>query len=264
MSRSGEITVKPAESTYPVEDVVIPVIQNKESVRVMSYNVQHCRGMDNVINYQRIADIISGVSPNVVALQELDSVTTRSNGINQLARLGELTNMHSVYGASISFGGGKYGIGILSKEKPLSWKRVPLPGREEARSLLIVEFEDYVFCCTHFSLNAADRLTSVGVINEAVKDFDKPVILGGDINDSPTSAVLNAFRQNWSILSDIEQITYPSNDQEETIIDYIFGYISKGYTYHVWQARVLYEPLASDHFPIFVDMSVGNSNISNK
>ena len=255
ISRSGEITVKPAD-TYSVKDITIPVMLVKGSVRVMSYNIQNARGMDNIVSYQRIADIISGVAPDVVALQELDSVTVRSNGVDVLVRLADLTDMYSVYGASILFNGGKYGIGVLSKEKPLSWKRIPLPGREEARSLLIVEFNDFVFCCTHFSLNAQDRLTSVGVINQAVMDFDKPVLLGGDLNDSPTSNVLGAFRQNWSILSDVTQITYPSDNPDENTIDYIFGYASKGYAYHVWQARVLNEPVASDHLPIFAEVSV--------
>jgi len=227
--------------------------QTENTVRVMSYNIRNALGMDNLVDYQRIADVINKSAPDVVALQELDSVTNRSKGVDVLSSLANQTAMYPVYGASIPFDGGKYGIGVLSKHKPSSWTRIPLPGREEARSLLIVEFEDYIFCCTHFSLNGDDRISSVEIINQAVKDYYKPVILAGDINATPETTVLEAFKHNWNILTDTKQYTFPSNKPERTI-DYVLGHIAKGFTYSVWQTRVLNEPVASDHLPLFVDI----------
>ena len=227
--------------------------QTENTVRVMSYNIRNALGMDNKTDYQRIADVITSVAPDVVAVQELDSVTNRSRGVDVLSRVAALTAMYPVYGASIPFDGGKYGIGVLSKQKPLSWKRFPLPGREEARSLLVVEFKNYVFCCTHFSLNADDRRASTGIIEQAVKDFDKPVLLAGDFNDTPKTPVLEAFKQNWITLTNTSQFTFPSDKPDRTI-DYIFGFTPKGYTYSVWQTRVLKESVASDHLPLFADV----------
>ena len=227
--------------------------RTEQTVRVMSYNIRNAKGMDGNIDYQRIADIIDNVAPDVLALQELDSVTRRSGQTDVLLRLSALTAMYPVYAASIPYDGGKYGIGILSKQKPLSWQRIPLPGREEARSLLAVEFKDYVFCCTHFSLNEEDRQASVAFIDEAVKRFDKPVFLAGDINARPESSVLKAFEQNWALLSNSKTLTFPANQPTETI-DYIFGYTPKGFSYSVWQTRVLNEPVASDHLPLFADV----------
>ena len=227
--------------------------RTENTIRVMSYNICNAKGLDNQVDYQRIADVVADVSPDVVALQELDSVTNRSNRVDVLAQLASLTAMYSVYGASIPYDGGKYGIGVLSKQKPLSWQRIPLPGREEARSLLMVEFKDYVFCCTHFSLNKEDRQASAAIIDHAVKDLNKPVILAGDLNATPESPVLEAFKQNWNILTNVQQLTFPSDQPKETI-DYILGYTAKGYTYSVWQTRVLNEPVASDHLPLFADV----------
>ena len=229
-----------------------PYPKTENTIRVMSYNIQNGKGMDNVVDYQRIADVITQTAPDVVALQELDSVTNRSKGVDVLTHLAALTAMYPVYGASIPYDGGKYGIGVLSKEKPLSWKRIPLPGREEARSLLIVEFKDYIIGCTHFSLNSEDRQASVAIIDQAVKDFNKPVFLAGDINATPDSPVLEAFRENWIILSDTAKFTIPSDNPNRTI-DYLMGYTPKGYTYSVWQTRVL-NTLASDHLPLFADV----------
>ncbi len=222
------------------------------SYRIMSYNIHHGLGLDNVIDLQRVAHIINRVSPQVIAIQELDSITNRSGQIDMLSQLANLTRMYATFGASIPFEGGKYGVGILSKEKPVSWKRVPLPGREEARSLLIVEFRDYVVCCTHFSLNADDRLASVPLIEEAVSGFKKPVFLGGDINAAPESPVLTLFAEHWKMLNDPNAFTIPSNQPKRTI-DYILGY-SNGYTFTVQHSEVLNEPVASDHLPLFVDV----------
>ena len=232
-----------------------PYPQAKNTVRVMSYNVRNGIGMDNKIDYQRIADIIIRVSPDVVALQELDSVTNRSGGVDVLSQLAALSAMYPVYGASIPFDGGKYGIGILSKREPLSWRRIPLPGREEARSLLMVEFKDYLFCCTHFSLHEEDRNASVHLINQAVGDFDKPVMLAGDLNATPEMPVIEAFKQSWTVLTDTRQFTFPS-DTPDTTIDYILGYTLKGHAYSVRQTRVLNEPAASDHLPLFSDVRI--------
>lgn len=228
--------------------------QQENTIRVMSYNIRNAKGMDNVTDYQRIADIITSVAPDVVALQELDSITNRSKGVDVLAQLAGLTAMYQVYGSSISYDGGKYGIGVLSKEKPLSWKRIPLPGREELRSLLLVEFKEYVLGCTHFSLNNDDRQASATIIDEAAKYYKKPVMLAGDINATPDSPVMKTFRKNWSILSDITKFTIPS-DKPSSTIDYILGYTSKGYVYSVWQNRVL-NTQASDHLPLFVDVRI--------
>ncbi|MDR2086241.1 MAG: endonuclease/exonuclease/phosphatase family protein [Dysgonamonadaceae bacterium] len=229
------------------------------TVRVMTYNVRNGIGLDNVTDYRRIADVITRLCPDVVALQELDSVTNRSEQIDVLLRLSELTQMHSVYSASILFDGGKYGIGVLSKQPPLSWKRIPLPGREEQRSLLLVELPDYVFCCTHFSLNEEDRIASVLLVEEALKAYRKPAVLAGDINATPDSPVLEIFREKWKILSDPKQPTFPANNPQVTI-DYLFGYLPAEFVYSVRQTQVVNEPVASDHRPVFADISFANLN----
>ncbi len=179
-----------AAAEYPKTD---------NTVRIMSYNIRNARGLDDVTDYGRIADIINNVSPDVVALQELDSVTNRSKQVDVLSRLGDLTKMYAVYGASIPYDGGKYGVGILSKEKPLSWKRIPLPGREEARSLLIAEFEQYMVCCTHFSLQDEDRQASVEIIRRAVSSYEKPVFL--------------ASRSSWRGRTRLRRSTAPTSSR---------------------------------------------------
>ena len=148
-------------------------VHSQDYLKLMSYNIRNAKGMDNVRNVQRIANVIINEMPDVVAIQEIDSMTTRSNQTYVLGEIAERTQMYANYAPAISFQGGKYGIGILSKEKPLSIKTYPLPGREEERMLMVAEFEDYFFACTHLSLTEEDRLASLDIFKRSAETSNK-------------------------------------------------------------------------------------------
>jgi endonuclease/exonuclease/phosphatase family metal-dependent hydrolase len=223
----------------------------KKEYTILSYNVRNCRGLDNQTDYQRVADIINRINPQVVALQELDSATQRSNGAVVLNELAQLTGMHPVYGASILFQGGKYGVGVLTNEKPLLWRTVTLPGREEKRSLLIVELENAIICCTHFSLNEEDRIESVKIINDLFNTLVKPVFLAGDLNATPQSEVISRIEEKWILLNDRNVSTFPA-DKPDSCIDYVFIHKGSAAGVRTAKARVEQEPVASDHLPVWV------------
>lgn len=221
-----------------------------KGLRILSYNIRNGIGMDNQMDYDRIAAVIKNVQPQVVALQELDSATERSQGVDVLAALAGKTGMHPSYGAAIPYKGGKYGVGVLSRERPLNSTTVPLPGKEEKRVLLMVEFDDYVLFCTHLSLTEADRLASARIINEQVGRYTKPVFLAGDLNALPESAAIGELKQQWQLLSGLAY-TIPST-KPNRCIDYIFA--SKGHDHTVVKAEVLNGIEASDHLPLYVEV----------
>ena len=224
----------------------------KGALRILTYNVKNGVGMDDVTNYQRTAEVINAVRPDVVAIQELDSCTTRSRGVDVLKTLAEKCGMSYCYGASISYRGGKYGIGILSIHAPLKTSFVRLPGREEKRGLLIAEFDDFVVFCTHFSLTEADRIASIAIINSKAADYHKKIYLAGDLNASLQSDAIRLLTDNWVNLSG-HGPTFPSPHPSECI-DYIFGLNCCRFIYNVVKQEVVPENLASDHRPLFVDV----------
>ena len=162
-------------------------------MRLLSYNIRNSKGMDNKTDYDRTIAVLQKVDADVIGLQEVDSVTKRSAGVDVLQLLAGKTGMHAVYGAALSFQDGKYGIGVLSKEKPLQHYTMPLPGQEEQRALLVVEFKKFVVFNTHLSLTEADRLASVAIINEQAARFTKPIYLMGDLNAEPSSLVIKTL-----------------------------------------------------------------------
>lgn len=144
-----------------------------EGLRLMTYNIHHAEGMDGRLDCERIARVLLSKSPYCVAVQEIDSATAQVEGLDILQKIAGNMKMFPVFSATMPYLGGKYGIGLLCKEKPIAVHHVPLPGREEVRMLLIAEFERFIGC-THFSLTQEDRKLSVERIRGSLKIFQKP------------------------------------------------------------------------------------------
>ena len=227
--------------------------QAQNTLKLMSYNIKNANGMDNVCNFQRIANVINNASPDVVAIQEVDSMTNRSGQKYVLGEIAERTQMHGYFAPAINYDGGKYGIGLLTKQVPLRLQTLPLPGREEARTLILAEFVDYIYCCTHMSLTEEDRMKSLELVKAFTSSSTKPLFLAGDMNAEPESGFIKELQKDFQILSNPKQHTFPAPDPKETI-DYIATLKQNAKGFAVISAKVINEPMASDHRPILVEL----------
>ena len=218
-------------------------------VRVMSYNVQHCAGLDMTIDYDRTAEVIFQQQPDVVALQELDSMTVRCGRRDQIAELASRTLYFPTFAKGIDYDGGKYGVGILTRERPLSVTRTPLPGKEP-RVLLVVELKNYVMACTHLDLAEENRLASVPLIVAEAQKWQKPFIIAGDWNDEPDSKLLTELKK-YFVINTGKKATFPA-DKPNVCIDYIASF--KGRSAVTLNQSVISAPDASDHCPIVANL----------
>lgn len=225
--------------------------QAQNTLRLMTYNIKNANGMDDVRSFQRIANVINNASPDVVAVQEVDSMTHRSGQKYVLGEIAERTQMHAYFAPAIDYDGGKYGVGLLTKQAPIRLQTMPLPGREEARTLILAEFEDYIYCCTHLSLTEEDRMESLKILKTFADSSKKPFFLAGDMNAEPESAFIKELQKEYQIISNPKQPTFPAPEPKETI-DYIASLKQNAAGFAVISARVLNEPVASDHRPLLV------------
>lgn len=231
-------------------------LQAQCELKLMSYNIRNGVGMDSQCDYKRVADIILKNNPDVVMLQELDSVTARSAQRDVLGELAKLTNMHAVYSPAIIFQNGKYGIGMLSRLAPTQISRFRLPGREESRTMLVAEFEQFTYCGTHLSLTEEDRMASVEIIKDCLGRSKKPFFLAGDLNSEPSSRLIQLLCEDFSLLTDSTICTFPAPDPTVTI-DYIM--VNKNAVgVEKISSAVLDEPIASDHRPVLVTIKLPN------
>lgn len=223
-------------------------------LKVMSYNIRNCKGMDGNVDYTRVADVINAHKPDVVMLQEVDSATVRYGGAVVSDTLAMACGYVSTYAPAINFQGGKYGVALLTRHKPLSVRQYALPGREEKRTLVVAEFEHYVLACTHLSLTEQDRIASLPIIIAAARQCDKPFIIAGDFNAKPDEEFIEQFSKYFTIVGDSSISTFPA-DKPNIKIDYIAVYKNKaGARINGKKYKVINAPMASDHRPIIATL----------
>lgn len=230
-------------------------------IRILSYNVRHFENSSGKIDYNSVAEIIKKMDADVVCLQEIDKNTNRSKGKDQMEEIALLTNMKYYFSKSIDFQGGEYGNGILSKEKALNTEIISLPGEQENRSALVVEFDDFVVISTHLALQSYNREQSIKLLSaDAAKYKDKIVFMAGDFNEENfNSPFFQELRKYWNIDS-ANKYTYKSSTSNSTArIDYILSFKKQGLEKEISSADVVYNlkdvnvSSVSDHFPLFCD-----------
>ena len=148
-------------------------------LRVLTYNLHHGEGTDGRLDLERIAGVIRGAEPDVVALQEVDRRAERTGSVDQPAELARLTGLRVAFGANISLQGGDYGNAVLSRFPIVRQvnHRLPGPANIEQRGVLEVELlvpgreTPLVLLATHFDHRPDDgaRLASTAVLEEWIK-----------------------------------------------------------------------------------------------
>ena len=229
-------------------------IASARKLRVMSYNIHNCVGVDGKKSYIRCAEVINKVQADIVAIQELDSMTTRTD-VYVLGELAKRSNYHDYYGKTIPYRGGSYGIGVLTKEPALSVEFHRLPCRKEPRGMLLLDMGKYYFIATHLSLAKEDQLASVEIIRNIVSKLDKPTLFAGDLNAAPHSATMNAFAEFMTTLNDTNRATFPTKKPRKCI-DYILGCNGR---FKTKRSEVIYDCIYSDHLPLYIDTKFSKS-----
>lgn len=228
------------------------------SLRVLSYNIHHARGMDDKLDLPRIANVIRSVQPDVVALQEVDQNVKRSLGVDQPAELARLTEMHVAFGGNIKLQGGDYGNAILSRFPIAEHQNHLLPNVDdgEQRGVLVAEIavpklaSALLLLGTHFDYrrDPEERVQSARFVNELIKQDPRPALLVGDLNDVIGSEPLKSLETVWTRTNEQAMPTIPVVNPTRQI-DFIL--FSPAERWKVIQTRVLDETIASDHRAIF-------------
>lgn len=233
--------------------------------RVLTFNIHHGEGVDGKVDLARIAKLIESERADIVALQEVDKGTQRTDRRDFPAEFQELTGMTCVFSNNYSFQDGEYGNAVLTRfpvkaaTNTLFKKLRPGEQRGILQLVLDVNGKELVFMNTHidFRPDDSERLSNVAEIRGLLNQYEgKPVVLCGDFNDVPASrthkALAALFVDAWQTKGEGDGFTIPV-EKPDRRIDYVWT--SKEPPVEVLAAKVIATD-ASDHLPVLVEFAL--------
>lgn len=230
-----------------------------DTLTVMTYNIRHGAAIhqrDNAVDLEAVAAVINAAKPDLVALQEVDSMTRRAP-LDEARELGRLTGMHYFFSRTIAFQGGAYGDAILSRSPILATARtlLPMPVKGEDRAVGMITAEPLrgmkiVFATTHLALKKKDRLAQADTLEQIAGESRYPFILAGDFNAVPSSAVMGRLLKSafTSGCGTGCPLTFPSDKPRRTIDYVLWSRKAPGELAGAGSATV--RTTASDHLPL--------------
>jgi len=87
----------------------------RQRVRIVTYNIHKCRGMDGRIRPGRIVQVLREVGADIVALQEVWSLEGGARQLDQARFFAEELGLHLQLGTNRKLRGGAYGNVVLSR-----------------------------------------------------------------------------------------------------------------------------------------------------
>jgi endonuclease/exonuclease/phosphatase family metal-dependent hydrolase len=242
------------------------------TLRIMSYNVHGCKGMDNRISTDRIARVIARYDPDVVALQELDAGRLRSSGIDQAEMIARKLEMSFHFHPAFHYQEEQYGNAVLSRYPmalvkkdvlPKLWNRAFLEFRGAIWVMVDHQGTKINIINTHLSLWPEERLLQIKTLLDGDwlehPDCSGPVILCGDLNMVPNSPV---YKEICKRFKDSQLMVAGQKPFKTWFTGYPFMRIDHIFVtpeFCVDSIQVSHTALdrsASDHLPIIADLSL--------
>ncbi|HSC55453.1 MAG TPA: endonuclease/exonuclease/phosphatase family protein [Phnomibacter sp.] len=236
-----------------------------QTLRIMSYNIHHAQNESGVMDVKGLADFIVKMKPDLVALQEVDSMCKRSGRIDIAAELGRLTGMYYYFGKAMNYDGGGYGEAFLSRFPIQSISTVALPiqpnkNREPRAAIeavmLLPNQKTIKLVATHLDHldDETDRLMQTRFMADRYRQETMPFILIGDMNAEPGSAPIKQLMEVATAPAlDKNQFTWPSGVPTKKI-DYML--LSNNANWQCKKFEVPEEKHISDHRPVQMELRI--------
>jgi endonuclease/exonuclease/phosphatase family metal-dependent hydrolase len=229
-------------------------------INVLCYNIHHANppSTKDKIDIPAIAKVIADSKPDIVALQEVDVHTDRSGKtLHQAEELARLSGMKSFFAKGIDYGGGEYGVAILSRYPILETNRYPLTtvagtnGEPRVLATALLQLpgnRKVLMACTHLDAQRGDtnRQVQIREVMDILSKQPYPVIVAGDLNAPENSSVINTLDQHFSRSCTDCGFTIPVENPRRCI-DFVAFTPGK---FETVSHTVIQEKYASDHLPV--------------
>jgi len=202
------------------------------------------------VNLQRIGELLADF--DLVALQEVDGGSLRSDYVNQvehLAQLGQFPYWYQQLNRNLG-PLAQHSNGLLSRLRPTDLEDHPLPG-PPGRGAILLRFgtgsEALAVVMMHLALGARTRTRQLAYIRELIGEH-RHLVLMGDMNTHARELLQHSPLRDLGLLAPQIEATFPSW-RPQRCIDHIL--LSPGLTLE--RVQVLRQPI-SDHLPVAVEI----------
>lgn len=217
----------------------------------MTYNVRGGLGMDGRRDSARISGVVREQRADIVCFQEVHQRLPWSGWINQPGHWERTLGMTVAFQRNVNIGIGGFGLAIASRYPLSAVTRRFLPSLRERRGALAVTvqtpFGSVRVWCTHWGLDAEERLRQATRLTEWVRQENAPTILCGDFNERPDAPAVRRLLSDTG-LHDVgaqeNTPTYPS-ELPTARIDYLLHSAEFD-----CERCVVPDTQASDHRPV--------------
>ena len=194
------------------------------TVNIGSYNIANGRFVDHDMSV--LAKDITDQKLDIVGLQEVDMNVDRSQNMNTMKVLSELTGyQYYCFFKSINLGSGEYGLGVLSKYPIVEQERIALYSTGEERVLgrtkIDVNGTLINFFVTHLEwLPDSTRAKEFVQLNDILSQYDNFVVTG-DFNVLTMDEYDALDYKGMVSTKEKPLVTYYTEDEGELTIDNI-------------------------------------------
>ena len=243
-----------------------------QDIKILTYNIFHGESptAPGSPNFEKISDLFVMTQPEVIALQEVDSLTGRHyrlypDSVDIIKKFIRETGYRGYFGKAMDYDGGGYGEGLLVKKgSKYHTLKLPNPAGGEPRAMAWVKaelktLEEFYFGGTHLCHEFAEnRKAQLDSILSYAETLDKPVIWAGDLNFEADSEEYRSIPSHWKEAgaeANNLQNTY-GKPSDGARIDYIW-YDSR--KFELVEYKVIDVPY-SDHYPVWAVLRMKKEN----
>lgn len=230
------------------------------TLRVATYNIHRCRGLDGRTNPTRVAEVIRAIAPDIIALQEVIGAGAHAPG--HAEELGALLGMGWVMAPARQLRGCLFGNVVLSRfpirhhaQYDLSWKTCE--PRCCQRVDIAINHDTLHLYNVHLGTAFLERRHQAGRLSAIVHDrrVGQPKVVLGDFNEWMRGLATHMLSQR------LQSIDLRSHLRRRRTYPGVFPLLHLDHIYYEGKVEVVGLELprtrrslmASDHLPLVAD-----------
>ena len=241
-----------------------------ENVRIATYNVHKCVGLDRRFSPERIVEVLREIRADIIALQEVVCHTNLQPREHQAEFIARELNMNLSFGKNRHIADGQYGNAVLSRLEIENSENFDITiKKREPRGCLRTEIildkkKSLQFFNVHLGTSFFERRAQVYKLLAARildnENFTGKRIIAGDFNEWTNGLTTKLFKTNFQALNSKLHLgkrrTYPGI-LPFLNLDHI--YFDAGFELqNAFLHRSRTALIASDHLPIAADFKINN------